>query len=91
MSKVTIKGNPPISKLAHSPELSAILHDAAVPVYLAVKADPNPEYTKTIRFYEHNSHGRRGRVSWRIGVAPQIGLRVEAVRGTLRRALGLIK
>lgn len=91
MTKVTIKGSPPISKLAHSSELSAILHDIAVPVVEQVKQDPNEEYTKTVRFYEHHSHGPRGRVSWRIGVAETIGLRVEAKRSTLRRAIGRIR
>lgn len=91
MSKVTIKGGPPLGVIAHSPALSAQLKVIAGPVYIAVTHDPNPEYTKTIRFYEHHSKGRRGRVSWRIGVAQKIGLRVEAKRGTLRRAIGLIK
>ena len=87
---VNVKGELDISKIAYSPELSAIVRSAAEPVFEAAKSDPNATYVAGLRFYEHRSRGRRGRVSWRIGAAPIIGARVEALRGTLARALGRV-
>jgi hypothetical protein len=87
MSKVTIKGGPDLSKMAHSQELSDVIESAARPIYDAAREDPNSEYVRTLRFYRHDSKGRKGRVSWRIGAHPIIGPRVEAIRGTLARAV----
>lgn len=90
MANVTVKGEIDVRDLAHSPELSSLIREVAEPVFEAAKQDPNPTYVASLRFYEHHSRGRRGRVSWRIGAAPVIGARVESLRGTLARALGRI-
>lgn len=91
MARVTVKfSSEGISKIAVSEPLAETLEAIAAPVLAAAKSDPNPYYTSTLRMRRFYSKGRRGRVVIQIGAAPFIGGRVEAKRGTLARALGLI-
>lgn len=87
MARVTIKGGPDLSKMAHSQELSDALETIGREIYEDAQDDPNEFYVNTLRFYRHDSKGRKGRVSWRIGTHPIVGPRVEAIRGTLARAM----
>lgn len=77
-----------LGNVMKSRKLGATLEEIAQPIFDEVRRDPNPEYVKTLRMYQHVSQGPAGRVSVRIGAAPIIGGRVEAKRGTLARALG---
>lgn len=92
MARVTIKpgSGDPIGKIARSDAMATILEVISAPVFEQAKGDPNEEYRRTLRMRRFYSRGPRGRVSIQIGAAPTIGARVEAVRGTLARALGLI-
>lgn len=91
MAKVTIKfSGEAIGKIAVSEPLAETLESIAAPVLAQAKQDPNPYYTSTLRMRRFYSKGRLGRVVIQIGAAPFIGGRVEAKRGTLARAIGLI-
>jgi hypothetical protein len=90
MAKVTIKGGSPgaLERIAKSDVLGDQLEDIAKPVLEAAQQDPNEFYVSTLRMQRFVSGGKRGRVSIQIGAGPTIGGRVEALRGTLQRALG---
>lgn len=79
-----------IGKIAVSEPLAETLESIAAPVLAAAQNDPNTYYVSTLRMRRFYSKGRRARVVVQIGAAPFIGARVEAKRGTLARALGLI-
>lgn len=91
MSKVTIRGRLPISKIAKSDELADQLEPVADRIFDEVRRDPNEEFTKTLRKEKFTSRGRAGRVSWTVGAAARIGRRVEAKRGVFARALARIR
>jgi hypothetical protein len=91
MARVTIKQTGSLEKVAKSSELGDQLEKIAEPVFAAAKNDSNDYYVRTLRMKRFVSSGRRGRISIQIGAAPGIGGRVEAKRGTLARALGLIR
>lgn len=90
MAKVTIKpvSGKRLSQIAISFALAEALEEIAQPIHDEIAKDPNEYYVSTLRMKRFYSSGRRGRVSIQIGVAPIIGARVEAKRGTIARALG---
>lgn len=91
MARVTIKfEGQALGRIARSEPLAQTLEGIAQPVLAQAQNDPNEYYVSTLRMRRFYSSGRRGRVAIQIGAAPQIGSRVEAIRGTLARALGLI-
>ncbi len=90
MAKVTIRLTGNLDRVATSSALGDQLEALARPVLEAARNDPNPAYVASLRMHRFTSHGRGGRVSIQIGAHPVIGSRVEAKRGTLARALGLI-
>lgn len=90
MATVRIKGGLPIAKIAKSGEIAVQLEPIADQVLAVVLQDPNEEFTKTVRKRLFRTSGRLGRMSWQVGAAPQIGLRVEAKRGVFARAIALI-
>lgn len=79
-----------LSRLMKSSVLGDQLQKIAQPVLNAAREDPNEEYVASLRMHRFTSRGRAGRVSIQIGAHPVIGARVEAKRGTLARALGLV-
>lgn len=91
VSKVTIKGKLPISKIAKSPQLAGQLEPFADRVYSAVTRDSNEAFVATVRKKLFTSRGRGGRVSWQVGAQPRIGRRVEAKRGVFARAVAFMK
>ena len=93
MAKVTFRGSgrAMINRLKKSDEVADQLAPLAEKVFDAVKQDPNEAYVASLRVQKFVTSGPTGRVSWQVGANPVIGLRVEAKRGTMRRALGLIK
>lgn len=85
--KVRWKANKPLSVVAKSEELAAVLENAAQPVHDAMAQDPNEFYRKTLRMKRFVSSGKRGRVSIQVGTESTIGARVEAKRGTMSKAI----
>lgn len=79
-----------IGRVMKSKKLGAALEEIARPVFEQAKQDPNEYYASTLEMRQFVSSGKAGRVSIQIGAAPTVGGRVEAKRGTLARALGLI-
>ncbi len=90
MAKVTVKPTGSLTKIATSNELGDHLWSVARPVFEQARRDPNDYYVSTLEMRRFVTRGRGGRVSIQIGAEPGIGERVEAKRGTLARALGLI-
>jgi hypothetical protein len=78
-----------IREIALSDEIASSLRPIAQAVLSAAQSDPNARYVSRLSIRQHRSRGPLGRVSWRVGCEiPELGLRVEAERGTLARALG---
>lgn len=92
MAKVKFKvtSDKAFSRVAKSDHLASQLEAVAAPVLDAARQDPNKYYVSSLRMRRFRSRGRAGRVSIQIGAAPTIGGRVEAKRGTLARAMGLL-
>ena len=88
MARVRFTTRKGISDYAVSDELATELESVAAPVYSAAQSDPNPYYVSTLQMRRYYTAGRAGRVSIQIGAEPTIGVRVEALRGTLARAMG---
>lgn len=93
MSKVRVRpaktARKVMRELAHSEETAAFLRPTADAIKAAAAMDPNERYVSLLVVREHHSRGDSGRVSWRVGCAiPQLGVNVEAKRGTLARAMG---
>jgi len=84
------RGYAALAKVMKSKALGDQLEDIARPVFEAAKSDPNEAYVASLEMRQFVSSGAKGRVSVQIGAHPVIGSRVEAKRGTLARALGLI-
>jgi len=80
-----------MGRVMKSKRLGAQLEEIAQPVFDAARQDPNKVYTASLEMRQFVSSGKRGRVSIQIGAHPVIGSRVERKRGTLSRALGLIR
>jgi len=76
-----------IDVILKSPKLQAILEDIGGQILDAAKSDPNPAYVDSLDMHTFTS---RSRVTVQVGAAPIIGMRVEAKRGTLARALGSV-
>lgn len=88
--KIKLKSSNAIARVAKSGKLAGQLEAIAAPVLSAARQDPNKYYVASLRMRRFISRGRAGRVSIQIGAAPTIGGRVEAKRGTLARALGVL-
>lgn len=80
-----------ISKMARSDEVAAALEPFADNILDAARQDPNEALTSTLRKRRFRTGGRSGRVSWQVGAAPKIGLRVEAKRGVFARAIAFLR
>jgi hypothetical protein len=91
MARVRIRQTGSLERVAKSTKLGDQLEAISEPVWNAAHNDPNAGYVASLRRRRFVSRGREGRVSIQIGAAPGIGERVEAKRGTLARALGLIR
>lgn len=94
MAKVSVKptstSRRAIIALKKSNFIAEQLRPLAQTVFDEAGNDPNEEFVRTLRMRTFVSGGPAGRISWQIGAGPTIGSRVEAKRGTLARALGLI-
>lgn len=91
MAKVTIRLTGSLEKQAKSSSLGDQLQTISEPVWDAAHADPNEAYVASLQRHRFVSGGPEGRISIQIGADPVLGSRVEAKRGTLARALGLIR
>lgn len=92
VAKVTVKAVPgAISKIARSGEMAVALEPFADNVLEAARRDPNEAFVATLRKRLFRSSGRAGRISWQVGAAPQIGIRVEAKRGVFARAIAFLR
>lgn len=90
MARVRIVQTGSLDKVAKSDALGDQLEGIARPVLEAARRDPSEAYVASLEMRRFVTRGREGRVSIQIGAHPVIGSRVEAKRGTLARALGLI-
>jgi hypothetical protein len=90
MAKVTVNFGRSLSSIAKGKEVADALEPVADRVMAYARRDPNEYYVSTLRKKLFVSPGRLGRVSWQVGAEPTIGVRVEAKRGTLARALGMV-
>jgi len=90
-ARIRVKVSNPavIGRIMRSGELAAQLEPLADQVLQAAKQDPNEEFVKSLRKRMFVSSGRSARVSWQVGAAPW-AIAVEAVRGTMARALGRV-
>ncbi len=91
MTKVTIRQTGSLDKQAKSAALGDQLQAISEPVWDAAHNDTNDAYVASLRRRRFVSGGPEGRISIQIGADPVLGSRVEAKRGTLARALGLIR
>ena len=87
--RVKVSNPAVIGRIMRSSELAAQLEPLADQVLHAAQQDPNEEFVKSLRKRLFISSGRAGRVSWQVGAAPW-AVAVEAVRGTMARALGRV-
>jgi len=76
-----------ISEIMLSSEMEAELLKLGERVEAAASTDPNPAYVETLETHVFRT---KDRVHVQVGAAPTIGMRVEAKRGTLARALGQV-
>lgn len=74
-----------LTEMLKSPEIVAVLEGIGEQVLAAAKSDPNPVYVASLRMQTFET---KDRAHVQVGADPNIGMAVEAKRGTLARALG---